>query len=71
MYPIPCIKSFKGTTRGLSGVFLPLAMNPLCPLKYYARSITSTWFPLANITPFYGKNRLGGSVMLLDPWLSP
>ncbi len=25
----------KGTTRGLSGVFLPLVMNPLCPLKYY------------------------------------
>ncbi len=25
---------FKGTTRGLSGVFLPLVMNPLRPLKY-------------------------------------
>ena len=23
----------KGTTRGLSGVFLPLVMNPLCLLK--------------------------------------
>ncbi len=34
---------FKGTTRGLSGVFLPLAMNPLCHLKYYDRSITSPW----------------------------
>ena len=31
----------KGTTRGLSGVFLSLAMNPLCPLKYYDRSIWS------------------------------
>ncbi len=26
--------SVKGTTRGLSGVFLPMVMNPLCPLKY-------------------------------------
>ncbi len=23
----------KGTTRGLGGVFLPLVMNPLCPLN--------------------------------------
>ncbi len=30
---------FKGTTRGLSGVFLRLVMNPLCPLKYYDRSM--------------------------------
>ncbi len=33
----------KGTTRGLSGVFLPLVMNPLCLLKYYDRSITNPW----------------------------
>ncbi len=25
---------FKGTTRGLSGVFLPLVMNPSCPLLW-------------------------------------
>ncbi len=73
---------FKGTTRGLSGVFLPLVMNPLCPLKYYDRSITSPWslfgvvsmglwFAMLNITPFYGKNRSECSVMLLDPWMSP
>ncbi len=28
-----CKYNIKGTTRGLSGVFLPLVMNPLCPLK--------------------------------------
>ena len=65
-YSITACNFFKGTTRGLSGVFLPLVMNPLCPLKYYDR-----WFAMANITPFYGKNRSGGSVMLLDPWMSP
>ncbi len=26
---------------------------------------------MANITHLCGKNRLGGSVMLLDPWMSP
>ncbi len=35
--------NLKGTIRGLSGVFLPLVMKPLCPLKYYDRSITSPW----------------------------
>ncbi len=53
---------FKGTTGGLSGVFLPLVMNPLSPLKYYV---------MANITPFCGKNCSGGSAMLLGPWMSP
>ena len=44
---------FKGTTRGLSGVFLPLVMNPLWPLKYYDRSIISPWsFAMAIITHF-------------------
>ncbi len=33
----------KGTTRGLSGVFLPLVMNPLCSLKYYDRYNTLLW----------------------------
>ncbi len=37
------IDIIKGTTRGLRGVFLPLVMNPLCPLKYYDRSITCSW----------------------------
>ena len=54
----------KGTTRGLSGVFLPLVMNPLCPLKYYDRS-------MVNITHLYGKNRSGGSVMLAGPLVVP
>ncbi len=61
----------KGTTRGLSGVFLPLVMNPRCPLKYYDRSITSPWFAIANVTHLYGKNHSGCCVMLLDPWMSP
>ena len=36
--------TIKGTTRVLSGVFLPLVMKPLCPLKYYDRSITSQYY---------------------------
>ena len=33
----------KGTTRVLSGVFLPLVMKTLCPRKYYDRSFTNPW----------------------------
>ncbi len=53
MYPatrLVYIACFKGTTRGLSGVFLPLVMNPLCPLKYYDRSITTPWSLLGEVS---------------------
>ncbi len=65
------LMEIKGTTRGLNGIFLPLVMNPLCPLKYYDRSTTVPWFAMAIITHLYGKKHSGGSVMLLDPWMSP
>ncbi len=29
------------------------------------------WLATENITHFYNKNRSGGSVLLLDPWISP
>ncbi len=34
---------FKGTTRDLSDIFLPLGMNPFCTIKYCDRSITNPW----------------------------
>ncbi len=35
--------TFKETTMSLSGVFIPLVMNPLGRLKYYDWSITNPW----------------------------
>ena len=77
--------SLKGTTRGLSGIFLPLVMNPLCPLKYYDRSTTSPWSLKGNITLHvhwlmvchgqYNTLLWGepsrGLRNVLDPWMSP
>ncbi len=42
----------KKTTRGLSGVCLLLVMNPLCPLRYYDRSITCPWSLLGGTLPY-------------------
>ena len=65
------IVDLKGISPGPKSEFLHLVKGHLCPLKFLDLSIINPWFAMANITHLSGKNRSGGSVMLLDPWMSP
>ncbi len=56
----------KGTTRGMSGVYLPLVMNPLCSLKgYHARSITCLWWDCCSVTRFTSMAKMS---FMDPPW---
>ena len=66
----------KLSLRGQPGVWMANSYRiwcPPCPLKILWLDYKSMcqWLAMGNITQFYSKNRSWGSVMLLDPWMSP
>ena len=61
----------KATRGGGSIMDFSALFNKAVLLSYAFTSLEGAWLPMANITHLYGKNRSGGSVILLDPWMSP